>query len=367
MEEEDPGHDINNDIAAGANTQSDTETSIETDIFLWANQLIPVKEEISIELFLFNKNNVVYRTTRSKELELQMHDLLIDPLLAAVLDGADEGMTVHYFEDAQADLNVLLKTRLQKVDKLRELLNWLKFQERDIEPFVEEEHDFKRLKGVIARVNHATFAQPFYVIKALPQSNLMKANAGWLLRNGKFVKFDAEGALRLPGDNQLLLIENDLYVFNQAKLEQLFNYNAKKLSIAEQKSAAIEQHFKLSLVDGHTLHSMVKDKRPLVNKLQQIEPDKISQDELLSHAEELGVELMTDTDGAIIIMENRDLTKFINLLNDDYMESALTGVRYEIKSKRPLRPGEGEASPGSELRSEPYAQANRPKKLNGEV
>jgi len=45
---------------------------------------------------------------------------------------------------------------------------------------------------------------------------------------------------------------------------------------------------------------------------------------------------MTDESGAIIIMNNRDLNVFVNLLNDDYVESGLTGQRYEIKSKKPL-------------------------------
>ena len=57
----------------------------------------------------------------------------------------------------------------------------------------------------------------------------------------------------------------------------------------------------------------------------------------MDHAEELGVNLMTDNDGAIIIMDVKDLTKFVNLLNDDYVESSLTGKRYEIKNKKPLR------------------------------
>jgi hypothetical protein len=36
-------------------------------------------------------------------------------------------------------------------------------------------------------------------------------------------------------------------------------------------------------------------------------------------------------------MNAKDLTVFVNLLNDDYIESDLTGLRYEIKSKKPLK------------------------------
>lgn len=309
----------------------------ETDIFLWSSNLVEIKEELNIELFLFNKNNIVYKTSRHKDLELALHQLFIDPILEYVLEGANVGLQVRNFEDAETEENVLQRTRLKNVDKAKEVLNWLRTQEHEIEMFVEEEHDFKRLKGVLARVTHKSFKSPVYIVKSLPQSNIMKGSAGWLMRNGRLVKFDAEGALRIPPENHLLILEQDIFVFNQAKLEQLFGYNAKKNSIAERKVAEIESNFTLSFLEGQSLNTMVKDSRPLINKLQKIEPDKMKQSELLDHADEMGVELMTDNDGAIIIMDSKDLTRFINLLNDDYLESGLTGERYEIRSKKPLK------------------------------
>lgn len=315
-------------------TQDDEE---ETDIFLWANNLVQLKEELKIELFLINKNSVVYKTSRSKDLEMHLHSILIDPILEYVLEGADQGLVVRGFEEAEAEQMVLQRTKLINVAKAREVLSWLRTQEAEIEQFVEEEHDLKRIKGVIARVSHPEMEKPFYVAKVLPSSNVMKGNTGWLVRGGKFVPFDAEGALRIPTDNQLLIVDQDIFVFNQTKLEQLFNYNAKKAAIAEKKVAEIQDNFKLSFEDGASLNSMVMEKKALVNKLQKIDPTNVKQDELLSHAEELGIEMMTDNGGSIIIMDTKDLTKFVNLLNDDYYESPMTGLKYEIKSKKPLK------------------------------
>lgn len=320
----------------------------ESDIFLWANNLVQVKEELRIELYLFNKNNVVYKTSRSKDLELHLHQLLIDPILEYVLEGADTGLIVRGFEEAEAEGGVLMRTRLKNVVKAREILSWLNHQATEIEQFVEEEHDLKRMKGVFARISHPSLPQPFYVVKQLPATNVMKGNAGWLVRSGKFVPFDADGALRIPGENHLLILEQDIYVFNQAKLEALFNYNAKKASIAEKKVAEIEANFKLSFLEGLTMNAIVREKKNLINKLQKLDPTAIKQDELLGHAEEMGVELLTDDNGAIIIMDAKDMTAFVNLLNDDYMESPLTGIKYEIKSKRPLKPAEDD-TPGSPL------------------
>lgn len=314
----------------------------ETDVFAWANNLVQYKDELKIELFLFNKNYVMYRTARGRDLDKQMEPLFIDGLLEYILEGIDKGLIVRGFEDAEAEENVLQRTRVSKVDKAKEVLNWLKTQEHEIELFAEEEHDIKRIKGVVARISHADMQKPFYVIKALQQSQVMKGKTGWMIRNDKFVPFDAEAALRIPPDNQLLILDQDMYVFSQPKLKALFGYDAKEASIAEAKVREIERNFRLSFAEGVSLQSLVKGKRSTIKKLQKVEPSQIKQDDLVSHGEELDVGLMTDETGAIIIMDDRDLDRFVNLLNDDYVESPLTGLRYEIKSKKLLKPADEE-------------------------
>jgi hypothetical protein len=314
----------------------------ETDVFAWANNLVQYKDELKIDMFLFNKNYVVYRTARAADLDKQMEPLFIDGLLEYVLEGVEQGLVVRGFEQAEAEQNVLQRTQVYKVEKLREVLGWLKTQEHEIELFVEEEHDMKRVKGVIARCSHKDMDKPFYVIKALPQSQIMQGKTGWMLRNNKMVPFDADAALRLPTDNQLLVLDQDLYVFNQSKLKTLFGYDAKESYIAEQKVREIEENFRLSFVEGADMQSLVKGKRSLIKKLQKVEPAKMKQEDILDHSDELGVGLLQDDAGKIIIMDDKDLSRFVNLLNDDYMESALTGIRYEITGKRELKPADEE-------------------------
>ena len=312
----------------------------ESDVFAWANNLVQYKDELKIDVFFFNKNYVMYKVLRSPELDKMLEPLFIDNLLEYVLEGADMGLIVREFEAAEAEQNVLQKTRLANVEKAVEVLNWLKTQEHEIETFSDEEHDIKRIKGVVARVSHKDMAQSFYVIKALQQSQVVSGKAGWLLADGKFKKFDAEAALKLPNDNQLLVLDQDMYVFSQPKLKSLFGYDAKEASIAEAKVKEIEEYFRLSFLEGATLQSLIKGNRSAIKKLQNIEPALVKQDALVDQAEELGVPIMTDPSGAIIIMDDKDLNRFINLLNDDYVESPMTGLRYEIKSKKILKPAD---------------------------
>lgn len=307
-----------------------------TDIFQWANNLVQYKGDLNIDLFLFNKNGIVYRTSRSNDLDKQMEPLFIDEILEYVLDGAERGMLVRGFEEAEAEADVLQRTRTKNVEKAVNVLNWVKTQEHEMEMFSDETHDIKRMKGAIARVSHEGM-DTFYVIKQLPAAQMMSGRVGWMVRNGKFVPFDAEAAIRIPEDNQLLVVEEDMFVFSQPKLKSLFGYDAKESYIADQKVKEIEAHFRLSFAEGLTIQNLVKGRRSTIKKLQKIEPTLMTQEQLLNHAEEVGVQLMEDDSGAIIIMDEKDLVKFVNLLNDDYIESPVTGLRYEIKSKKPLK------------------------------
>lgn len=309
----------------------------ETDVFAWANNLVQYKDELKVELFFISKNYVLYKTALAEGLKKTLEPIFIDEMLEYILEGAEKGLIVRGFEAAEAEENVLQRTQVHKVDKLRETLGWLKTQEHEIVLFKEDEHDINHMKGVLARVSHPEMAKPFYVAKVLPKSQVMKGRVGWMLRNDKFIPFDADAALRLPTDPQLLVLDQDLYVFSQPKLKTLFGYDAKEQAVAEAKIREIEETYRLSFAEGLGIQSLVKDKKALVKKLQKLEVGKVTQEQVLKQAEELDLDLMPDDSGAIIIMDDKDITKFINLMADDYYESPTTGERYEIIKKRPLK------------------------------
>ncbi len=309
----------------------------ESDIFAWANNLYQYKDQLQIELFLINKNNVLYRTKLAEELDKQLQPLFINNILDFVLQGAGEGLVVRGFEDAEAEENVLQRTRWQNVEKLMEVMHWIRTQEEEMELFIEEEHDLKRMKAILARGTHPAL-RPFYIIKQLPRAQILKGEGAWMAHNKTFLPMDA-ATLRIPAGNELLIIDQDLYVFNQQKLDRLFGYNAKKNSIAEQKVREITEQYKLAFADGNDMQTIVKGNKPLINKLQKVEVSpELKQDQIMTHAEDMAVDLMQDDSGAIIIEDAKDMMKFVNLINDDYIESPLTGERYEIKSKKVLKP-----------------------------
>jgi len=318
-----------------------------TDIFLWANNVDEVKKELDVEFFLFNKHYTPYTTSFSNELNSQIKPLFLFDLINFVNLGAGTGLSVRDFELSESEDNVLLRTDLAKVGRAETLINLIENERRDIVEFSEQDHEFKRIKGILARFGYKNSSKkPFYVIKLISQGQVLDGSTAWEFREGKFGAFQAEVGIKVPADNQVLIVDKDIFVFNQSKFERLFNYDYKKQALADKKVSEIEQKYQLVFPEGMDLQTLVRDRKKTVNKLQKIEVGEITQEQVIEYADTMQLELMTDDNNRIIIMDGNDLDVFVNLINEDYITSEVTGRRYEVKSKRLLDDPEGEPPRG---------------------
>lgn len=323
------------------------ETNKQTDIFLWANQVDAKKNELDIELFLFNKNYTPYSMPISSSVEGQLRPLFLFDYVNFVNLGAGTGLSVRDYELSESEENVLLRTDLAKVGRAETLIHLIENERDEIVEFSEAEHEFKRMKGIVARFTDKNDKeQVFYTIKLIAQGQVLKSALAWEFQDGKFGTFKAELGFKLPDDNQVLIAGSDIFAFNTAKFERMFGYEYKKQVIADQKMAEIEKEYKLSFPEGMDLNTLAKERKKTVNKLQKLEVGAIKQDQALEYADSMQLDLMSDDNGAIIIMDGNDLDTFVNLINEDYVESKITGNRYEIKSKKLLGDPEGEPPRG---------------------
>lgn len=319
-----------------------------TDIFLWANQADAHKDALEVDLFLFTKGYTVYATNYAKELKAQLKVLFLYDMISQVQTGAATGMLVRDFEAAAAEDNVLERTVLERVEHAQEVIEQIMYGEESLEVFREGDHEFKKVKGIIARFSRPD-AEPFFIAKLLPQSQVLKGATAWMYNGDSFQPFAADAGLRITPDNQVLVAGQDIFAFSETKFIRMFGYDAKKFAVAEEKIKEIEAHFKLKFPDGMTFDSLVRDTPSLVGKLQKVDPTMVTQDQVVDHADEMGLELMTDdATGEIIIMDAKDAAKFVNLLNDDYVTSDMTGIKYELKGKKELRDS-GSASADVEI------------------
>ncbi|HET8884700.1 MAG TPA: Kiwa anti-phage protein KwaB-like domain-containing protein [Candidatus Saccharimonadales bacterium] len=325
----------------------ENETRETTDIFLWANTTDGIKKELDVEFFLFNKNYTPYSTNFMSDLNAQVKPLFLYDMINFVNLGAGTGLSVRDFELSETEENTLLRTELEKVGRAETLIHLIEKERHDIVEFSQEEHEFKRIKGIVARFTHKDNPKKaFYSVKAISQGQVLNGATSWEFRDGKFGAFQADVGLKMPVDNQVLIIDKDIFVFNQSKFEKLFNYDYKKQLLADQKVEEISKQFKLSFPEGLDLQSLVRERRKIVNKLQKMEIGDVTQEQAIDYADTMQLELMTDDAGAIIIMDGNDLDTFVNLINEDYITSEITGRRYEIKTKKLLDDPDGEPPRG---------------------
>ena len=217
------------------------------------------------------------------------------------------------------------------------MIEQIRYGEESLEVFREGDHEFKKVKGIVARFSRSG-VEPFFVAKILPQSQVLKGATAWMYNGDSFQPFSADAGLRITPDNQVLIAGNDIFAFSESKFIRLFGYDAKQFAVAEEKIAEIEQNFKLKFPEGMTFDALVRDTKSLVGKLQKVTVGLVTQDQVIEQADEMGLELMTDENtGEIIIMDAKDAAKFVNLLNDDYGTSGRTGIRYELKGKKELK------------------------------
>ena len=320
----------------------------EFDVFQWANSVDEVKNNVSVELFLFNKNYTPYKVRYSDALMQAIKSMFMLEAVEYIIKEADKGLECREYELSDGEDKVIYRIELEKVGRAETLIHLIENEYKDIAFFTDDEYEFKRIKGIVAKFTYPgdDGQKTFYIAKNLAASSALKGKLGWELNGESFEPLTADIAIKVPEGNETAIVDGQIVIFNQSKFEKLFQYDYKSQVISEQKAKELQEAYSLSFPEGLTLNALLEDKKPLIKKLQAIEVGEMKQDQLLDYADEMQLELMTDDQGKIIIMDEKDLGMFMNLLSEDYFVSPVNGRRYEIKSKKLLDDPEGEPPRG---------------------
>ena len=320
----------------------------EFDVFQWANAVDEVKNNVSVELFLFNKNYTPYKVRYSDGLTQSVKAMFMLEAINYVIKEADKGLECRDYELSDGEDKVIYKVGLEKVGRAETLIHLIENEYKDIAFFTDNVYEFKRVKGIIAKFTYPgeDGQKVFYIAKGIAASSALKGKVSWELNGETLEPLTADIAIKMPEANETAIVDGTIVIFNQSKFEKLFQYDYKSQLISEQKAKELMDAYGLSFPEGLTLNALLEDKKPLVKKLQDIEVGEMKQDQLLDYADEMKLELMTDDQGKIIIMDDKDLGMFVNLLNEDYFVSPVNGKRYEIKSKKLLDDPDGEPPRG---------------------
>ena len=318
------------------------------DVFKWTNSVDEIKNNVSVELFLFNKNYTPNKVRYSDVLMQAIRSMFMLEAVEYITKEADKGLECREYELSDGEDKVIYRIDLEKVGRDETLIHLIEHEYKDIDYFTDQEHEFKRIKGIIAKFSYPgdDGQKTFYIAKNLAASAALKGKLSWELNGESFEPLTADLAIKVPEGNETAIVDGTIVIFNQSKFEKLFQFDYKQQLISEQKAKELEETYKLSFPEGLTLNALLEDKKPLVKKLQAVEIGETTQEQLLDYADEMQLELMTDDQNKIIIMDDKDLHMFVNLLSEDYFVSPVNGRRYEIKSKKLLDDPEGEPPRG---------------------
>ncbi|MBR5408369.1 DUF4868 domain-containing protein [Candidatus Saccharibacteria bacterium] len=316
------------------------------DIFQWANEVDEIKNNVSVELFLFNKNYTPYKVRYSDSLTGNVKEMFMNAAVKYIIEEADRGLECRDYEMSDGEDKVVYRTELTKVGRAETLIHLIEQEYKDIDYFSDNEYEFRKIKGIIAKFSYPggeDGTKTFYIAKGISASSAIKGAQSWELNGESFEPFSAEVAIKMPTDNQVAIIDKTVVIFNQPKFETLFQYDYKAQVIAEEKAKQLQEKYKLKLSEGLTLNEMLQDRKPLLKKVQAFDlENEMSQEQLIDYADKMDLELLAGEDGYIDILDEKELTKFVNLVNEDYYISPVNGRRYEIKSKKLLEDDAGE-------------------------
>lgn len=308
------------------------------DIFQWANNIDAEKRELNVELFLFNKNYTPYSIRHSSALAYQLPPLFLYDLIGDATKGAVVGSALAELEAFDSSRHMIAHTPLEKVGRAATLLHIIENEHDDILEFSNDEHEFKRIIGVVARFTHPTNKNiKFHVVKLLPQTQAVTGATAWQINEGQFEPMTSDVALKIPSDNQVLIVSGGIFIFDVSKFTKLFKYDVQEVLLSDEKGAALSKKYKLSMLDlFDDFAVLARSKRTTLKKLLDVDVSKLpDQETVVEIADEMAVELMTDDSGAIILFDANDASKLLDIINDNYLTGA-AGNHYLAKSKKPL-------------------------------
>ncbi len=300
----------------------------------WANQQEQFSKTAAPEVFFFNKNYTPFKVRFSEKLLNSLRALFLQEALGFLGTAVEKGYSLQDLHQANTEEQVLWTTEVEKVERLATVLHLIETEYKDLVFFSEQEFDFRRMKGIMVRFTAGE--EKFYIIKSLAAGSALRDKTGWELRGETLEPFSADVGLSVPAGNEVVVAGGQVLIFNRPKFERLFQYDVKTELLATTQARELMEKYQLSLAEGLKLEDLLKDSKSLVSKIDKLESE-MPQDKLVDYADEMQLELMADEQGKIIIMEQKDLATFVNLLNEDYFVSPVSGKRYEVKSKKELK------------------------------
>ena len=131
---------------SSAQDTSTTHVESKFDVFHWANEIDEVKNNISVELFLFNKNYTPYRVRYSENLTASVKAMFMQEATGYIIKEADKGLECRDYEKSDGEDKVIYRTKLSNVGRAETLIHLIEHEYRDIDSMSDHLDEFKKSK-----------------------------------------------------------------------------------------------------------------------------------------------------------------------------------------------------------------------------
>ena len=159
------------------------------DVFLWANEVDEIKNNVSAELFLFNKNYTPFKIRYSDQLTNSVKAMFMQEATNFIIKEADKGLECREYEKSNGEDHVIYRTTLDKVGRAETLIHLIEQEYKDLAYFSDHEYEFKKIKGILAKFTYPggeKGTKTFYIAKLLPSSAAIKGATSWELNGESF-------------------------------------------------------------------------------------------------------------------------------------------------------------------------------------
>ena len=133
-----------------------------------------------------------------------------------------------------------------------------------------------------------------------------------------------------------------MYIFNQHNFQKIFRFFELVTATAAQTLAAIKLHVPIAnfgdleaACAGHLqMQAKLKNiaSKPYLKKMKMANIKKV-----LKHFPNLGLKTVQKNGKEMLVFDPKDKWALLRLLDDDYLDSVLTGEKYEVTGKRPYK------------------------------
>ena len=152
------------------------------DVFHWANEIDEVKNNVSVELFLFNKNYTPYRVKYADSLTASAKAMFMQEATGFIIKEADKGLVCREYEKSDGEDHVIYRTKLTNVGRAETLIHLIEHEYRNIDSWSDHVDEFKKVKGILAKFTYPGDdgeTKVFYIAKAHSPSSALRCRTSW--------------------------------------------------------------------------------------------------------------------------------------------------------------------------------------------